>query len=210
MLDMRGIIRVTRLTQARHIDAARNLLYHNSARSIGLCESSQPHSAIDRAFYVSSEGYMARNLTPEQRERDHEYRRRWRERNRESIRAYHRKWREDHPDKSGQYSKKLYYKNQVHESERKKKYRRENPEHLRNLSMKRRYGITADDYAAMVVSQDGKCAICGKEDNKLHIDHNHETGHVRGLLCGPCNRKLHSVETESFLTKALAYLNEYE
>jgi group I intron endonuclease len=58
MLDTNGIIKVTRLTQARHFDAARNLLYHNPARFIGLCESSQPHSAVERAFCVSSEDEM--------------------------------------------------------------------------------------------------------------------------------------------------------
>lgn len=58
MLDTNGIIEVTRLTQARHFDAARNLLYHNPARFIGLCESSQPHSAVERAFCVSSEDTM--------------------------------------------------------------------------------------------------------------------------------------------------------
>lgn len=52
MFDTYGIIKVLRLTQARHIDAARNLLYHNSARFTGLCESQQPHSAVDRAFCV--------------------------------------------------------------------------------------------------------------------------------------------------------------
>lgn len=58
MLDTYDIIRVLRLTQARHFDAACNLLYHNPARSIGLCESQQPHSAIDRAFCVPSEAIM--------------------------------------------------------------------------------------------------------------------------------------------------------
>lgn len=58
MLDTHGIIRVLRLTQARYIDAARDLLYHNHARSVGLCESKQPHSAIERAFRVTSEGFM--------------------------------------------------------------------------------------------------------------------------------------------------------
>lgn len=50
MLDTYGIIRVLRLTQARHLDAARDLLYHNLARSVGLCESKQPHSAMERAL----------------------------------------------------------------------------------------------------------------------------------------------------------------
>ncbi len=62
MLDTHGIIGLTRLTQARYIDAACTLLYHNLARSVGLCESSQPHSAIERAFCVSSEGDMTKEI----------------------------------------------------------------------------------------------------------------------------------------------------
>ena len=50
MLDTYGIIRVLTHTQARHVDAARNLLYHNLARPIGLCVCKQPCSAIGAGF----------------------------------------------------------------------------------------------------------------------------------------------------------------
>ncbi|MHA2351443.1 MAG: endonuclease VII domain-containing protein [Candidatus Thorarchaeota archaeon] len=53
------------------------------------------------------------------------------------------------------------------------------------------YGISAEEYDAMYELQGGCCAICGRHQSKmrrsLHIDHNHATGHVRGLLCGNCN-----------------------
>jgi hypothetical protein len=153
---------------------------------------------------------MTKELTTEQRTSRREYRQQWRERNREKVRAYAVAWHEEHPGKRNEYSKKSYDRDPVSESERKKKYRRENPKHLRALSIKRRYGITIDDYDRMVEKQSGKCAICGKEDSKLHIDHDHQTNRVRGLLCGPCNRKLHSVETESFLSRALAYLRQVD
>lgn len=58
MLDTYGIIKGTRLTRARRIDAAFNLLYHTHARPIGLCESSQPHSTVVAGFCVVSEGVM--------------------------------------------------------------------------------------------------------------------------------------------------------
>lgn len=69
MLDTHGIIKATRLTQARHIDAAHALLYHNAARFVGLCESSQPHSATGRAFCVSSEVTMKTIIKAEKRRR---------------------------------------------------------------------------------------------------------------------------------------------
>jgi hypothetical protein len=61
MLDTYGIMKGLRLTQARHIDAARDLLYHNSARFTGLCESKQPHSAVDRAFCMPG-GYVEKRI----------------------------------------------------------------------------------------------------------------------------------------------------
>lgn len=49
----------------------------------------------------------------------------------------------------------------------------------------------------MVASREGKCDICGnvpvgqrKEDSVLHVDHDHATGRVRGMLCPPCNKAL--------------------
>lgn len=52
-----------------------------------------------------------------------------------------------------------------------------------------RYGITLDEYEAMLAAQGGRCAICGKQAGKrrLSVDHNHATGKVRALLCIGCN-----------------------
>src|SRR5258707_11962406 len=63
-------------------------------------------------------------------------------------------------------------------------------EHRRILQTK--YGITPGQYAAMLHEQKGVCAICGSAPKKirLHVDHDHGTGRVRGLLCGMCNYKL--------------------
>lgn len=61
------------------------------------------------------------------------------------------------------------------------------------MNMRRMYGIGPEEYDRMVEEQSGKCLICrlppsGKGKNAvLHIDHCHETGRVRGLLCSNCN-----------------------
>ena len=53
------------------------------------------------------------------------------------------------------------------------------------------YGITEEEYRFLVVQQDNKCGICGRPFiDTPHIDHNHETGEVRGLLCSKCNKGL--------------------
>jgi hypothetical protein len=52
----------------------------------------------------------------------------------------------------------------------------------RHYHLKRRYGIGADEFDELVVRQGGVCAICGRPDPE-HLDHDHETGAVRGVLC---------------------------
>lgn len=54
---------------------------------------------------------------------------------------------------------------------------------------KRLYNLSNEEYETLLEKQNRLCAIC-KSEEQLHIDHNHETGNVRGLLCGNCNRKL--------------------
>lgn len=72
-------------------------------------------------------------------------------------------------------------------------YRAANPQ-VTHKARLRRYGLTPDDFARLMAAQGGKCAICsatvggGNGDGEtLHVDHNHATGTVRGLLCSPCN-----------------------
>ena len=73
------------------------------------------------------------------------------------------------------------------------------PESL-NGRLVRRYGITEDEYNLMAAEQDGSCAACGQVPtgkrwaSRLHVDHDHNTKEVRGLLCGPCNRALGYIE----------------
>lgn len=62
-------------------------------------------------------------------------------------------------------------------------------------NLKRYYGMTVEEYDAMLVAQDSKCALCGRLPeqslhNRLHVDHDHETMVIRGLLCYRCNAAL--------------------
>lgn len=62
----------------------------------------------------------------------------------------------------------------------------------RNFHYMHRYGITRKQYDKMLKKQKGRCKICGNKPSRgpLHVDHNHESGRVRGLLCTSCNRIL--------------------
>jgi hypothetical protein len=87
-----------------------------------------------------------------------------------------------------------------------------NPEKTRESAWMRRYGITRDDYNRMFSEQNGKCGICGttkigRNHTHFHVDHNHATGKVRGLLCDKCNRGLgYFNDNEFILIEAHNYL----
>lgn len=65
--------------------------------------------------------------------------------------------------------------------------RRGNRGDRRKERLRRKYKITPDDYDRMFAEQQGRCAICRKEQPSLSVDHDHVTGAVRGLLCHRCN-----------------------
>jgi len=75
-----------------------------------------------------------------------------------------------------------------------RQWRKDNPEKVKNNDLYKKYGITLEDYNKMHKEQDGKCKICDKEESykgySLAVDHCHETGEIRGLLCSTCNRAL--------------------
>jgi hypothetical protein len=74
--------------------------------------------------------------------------------------------------------------------------------------LRRRYGISIDEWYAMFKAQDGRCAICGKlqGDRRMHVDHDHRTGKVRGLLCAGCNRGVAFLDRDDdWLLTAQAY-----
>lgn len=73
--------------------------------------------------------------------------------------------------------------------------RRKDPKYkmnLRNRMLKSNYNIDLNDYDKLLEKQDNKCAICEqrritKKNKNLHVDHDHSTGEIRGLLCIKCN-----------------------
>ena len=84
------------------------------------------------------------------------------------------------------------------------------------MHLKRAYGLTPEDYQRMVVEQDGRCAACGEPPTgaghcgRLHIDHDHETGDIRGLLCVTCNQGLGQFkDSPARLRLAAMYLERY-
>ena len=89
----------------------------------------------------------------------------------------------------------------------------------RHYGLKRYYGITGEQYGAMLAAQGGVCAICANPEVRLdrhgmpvalHVDHDHKTGAVRALLCYKCNSALGSMNDDPALfRKAADYLEKY-
>lgn len=84
--------------------------------------------------------------------------------------------------------------------------------HKRKSYLKRKYGITPEEADSLFASQDGRCAICGATEGdsrgfRMHIDHCHTTGVVRGVLCNLCNAGLGNFRDDpGLMRKAIAYL----
>jgi NMD protein affecting ribosome stability and mRNA decay len=108
---------------------------------------------------------------------------------------YIRQWRALNKDKCQQYSNKD--KNQ-------KKW------------LKTRYGLTLEDWNMMFEEQGGVCAICKSPDPKghhgrFHVDHDHVTGKIRGLLCDTCNRGIGMFyDSPVMLRSAATYLEKFD
>lgn len=90
------------------------------------------------------------------------------------------------------------------------------PRAWKNMRLQNEYGITMAQYEALSAAQDHRCAICDQPEQAVHhrgtkkqlsVDHCHDTGRVRGLLCGRCNRGLGFFgNSGERLEKAIAYL----
>jgi len=76
----------------------------------------------------------------------------------------------------------------------------------RTYHLQRRYGVTAQEVEVLVAAQGGRCAIC-REAPAEHVDHDHETGRVRGVLCFNCNGGLGQFRDRlDVMASAIAYL----
>lgn len=86
-----------------------------------------------------------------------------------------------------------------------------NPKYFRKSLLKREYGMTLEEYDRLLEEQGGACAICGTTDAAPHdylsVDHCHDSGIVRGLLCSACNKGIgHLRDDPSILREAANYL----
>lgn len=99
-----------------------------------------------------------------------------------------------------------------------RKWRADNPDKakagIRCATLRKKYGITAAQYDLIFTLQDNKCAICRGTDSRgngrMHVDHDHSTGKIRGILCQACNVTLGKMhDSPSLLRAAALYLEKH-
>ena len=79
----------------------------------------------------------------------------------------------------------------------------------------KRYGVSTDKYIEMLEAQNYRCAICGRHqeelDRRMSVDHDHDTGSIRELLCNSCNVGIgHLQDDPALIRKAIEYLEKHQ
>ena len=128
----------------------------------------------------------------------------------EEHRIYYKWWRTR--NKEDYNKKRLEWAN---------KNRKKRTIQARNSYLKKKYNISNEEYYSLYNKQNGKCAICfqcieiilnkrGNNSNSCHLDHDHKTGKIRGMLCHSCNNALgHFKDNTKIMLQAVKYITNY-
>lgn len=112
---------------------------------------------------------------------------------------------------------KSWYNGNEGKRQKNRTYYQENPEKFREYALFSKYGLTLEGYDILYKKQDGRCAVCKRPERsvdrwegkirRLQVDHCHETGRVRGLLCYRCNVLIGGLgDTVEAIERVLVYL----
>ncbi len=146
-------------------------------------------------------------------EKEREYQRQYHIKNRDKKLKYALNYRLRNRESILRYKREWYHRNRDEMLKYWKKYNSENKQRRRWIVTRCKYGVTESTFNSMLTSQDGRCAICDVEFTKAqkrlpHIDHCHDTGRVRGLLCHKCNAGIGFLQhSPKILVDAIIYLS---
>jgi hypothetical protein len=146
-------------------------------------------------------------------EKIREYQQRYRNNNPKKRKDIKRKWRENNIDKVRANRKMRYIKDKEVACKQSRDWYFKNKEMVRERIRTKKYGTTIEVIENMLQDQNGGCAICGvKFDHvALSVDHNHNAGKLRGLLCHQCNLAIGNAGDSPDRLRAMAdYLERYE
>lgn len=124
-----------------------------------------------------------------------------------------KKWRDSNRGKVALAKKNYAIRNWEAIREHRRRYmasrKVEASEYRRRWNLAKRYGLTIDQFTEILDSQGGCCAVCGAKEVRQVVDHDHETGMVRGILCVRCNVSIGGLgDTVDGVMRALKYLEK--
>lgn len=137
--------------------------------------------------------------------------RKWATENAEVNRQRVREWERDNPTRARDGRRRYYYKHAETIAERRRIWYDQNPGLHADEHRQSKYGITAEQFADMIAKQNGRCAICTVPFVETpRVDHDHETGQIRDLLCDLCNRGLgYFLDSPKLLRAAADYIEQH-
>jgi len=129
-------------------------------------------------------------MTKESIEKRRKYVREWRIKNKDKLREQDREWKKKNRQNIATLARIRYQKNSQKELDR--------------IRFKK-YGITGEEFRTIVQKQNGRCPICSRTiDKNLSVDHNHDTGKIRGIICNKCNLSIGNAESDPNRLRAMA------
>ncbi len=142
--------------------------------------------------------------------------RKWNKDNKERRLELGRRWFNENRDRALAQRRSRYADTRTASNERRRQWERRNKDKVAVFNRRKniaRYGLTEETYTAIVDAQGGVCAVCKRapKTKRLHIDHCHAGGGVRGLLCGNCNIGIGNLKDSPALLRAAAtYLETFD
>lgn len=151
-----------------------------------------------------------------------DYNKNYRKNNKEKIKLYNINYRKTHKEQIRKYNTTWVRNHRKECRESNSNYKKNHKKELLNYSknyysrrgrrlfLKRKYNLSLEQYQNLILQQNNKCGICKKPFKQTaHIDHNHQTGMVRGLLCSTCNRGIGYFKDNIIILKnAIDYLEK--
>lgn len=131
----------------------------------------------------------------------------------ERLKEYGKKQYQKNKERRKEQNKEWYKNNKEKQKGHKREYYQNNKEHInkyrREYRYKERYNLTLEQIDEMLIKQNHKCLICGTSlmETRRCVDHSHESGKIRGILCDLCNKGLGQFRDNlEFLRKAVIYM----
>jgi len=131
------------------------------------------------------------------------------------CKAQSKSWANANKDKKTASAKRCYDSNPEKNTRKLKGWREANPDKVRAYHVMRKYGLTTEQYSALLRSQNDSCAVCdtprSEMEREICVDHNKMTNVVRGLLCHGCNTAFGLLkEDERTIMRLLEYVRKHQ